>query len=105
MSAKELMKLSREALEIAEAKRDKEKEDLRAAIIKMIEDEGYTLEDIFPRAAPITGKPMKKPQVAAKYRHPDNPGLTWSGRGRKPNWLVEQEAAGRALSEFLIRTT
>ena len=41
-------------------------------------------------------------EVAPKYRNPGNPAETWSGRGRKPRWVEEQMAAGRALSDFLI---
>jgi DNA-binding protein H-NS len=33
--------------------------------------------------------------AAAKYRHPENPALTWSGRWRKPQWFVEALAAGK----------
>lgn len=38
----------------------------------------------------------------AKYRHPENPDLTWSGRGRRPAWIREGVEAGRALSDFEI---
>lgn len=32
------------------------------------------------------------------YRHPENPQLTWSGgRGRRPQWVKDWEAAGRSL--------
>ena len=43
------------------------------------------------------GKP-----VAAKYRNPDKPQETWSGRGREPKWLAEKIAAGRPRDNFLI---
>jgi len=31
-----------------------------------------------------------------------NPAETWSGRGKRPNWLKAQLAAGRTLEEFRI---
>ena len=40
------------------------------------------------------GKPV------ALYRHPD--GMTWSGRGLKPKWLLAAIEAGRTQDEFLI---
>ena len=40
--------------------------------------------------------------VAAKYRNPDKPAETWSGRGREPRWLAEKIAAGRRREEFAI---
>jgi DNA-binding protein H-NS len=39
-------------------------------------------------------KPTKK--VAPKFRHPDEPGIVWSGRGKTPVWLRELEKKGRA---------
>lgn len=41
----------------------------------------------------------------AKYRYVEN-GVekTWSGQGRPPRFLAEQQAQGRQLDEFLIET-
>jgi len=38
-------------------------------------------------------KPTKK--VPPKFRHPDDPGVVWSGRGKTPVWLRELEKKGR----------
>jgi DNA-binding protein H-NS len=38
--------------------------------------------------------------VPPKYRHPDNPGLTWSGRGKRPTWVNEALAAGKTLDDL-----
>lgn len=35
-----------------------------------------------------TKSPRKRSSPASKYRHPENPEITWSGRGRKPRWFV-----------------
>ena len=37
-----------------------------------------------------------------KYRHPENPELSWSGRGRRPAWIREAVEAGRSLSDFEV---
>jgi DNA-binding protein H-NS len=34
-------------------------------------------------------------KAALKYRHPDSPGLVWSGRGKKPGWIRDLEQQGR----------
>ena len=39
--------------------------------------------------------------VAAKYRDPVS-GKTWSGRGRRPAWVVAAEAEGKNLDAFKI---
>ena len=47
------------------------------------------------------GKAVKK--VAPKYRNPDDQQDTWSGRGRKPLWMVAQLKKGKKAEEFLIK--
>ncbi len=37
-----------------------------------------------------------------KYRNTDNNEETWTGRGRKPTWLVDALASGRKLEDFAI---
>ena len=37
-----------------------------------------------------------------KYRHPENPSLTWSGRGRQPAWFKEAIDAGTSRDDLLI---
>ncbi|MEQ1621888.1 MAG: H-NS histone family protein [Methylococcales bacterium] len=44
----------------------------------------------------------KGAKVAAKYRNPNEPEKTWTGRGMMPKWLKEFLDAGRDRSEFEI---
>jgi DNA-binding protein H-NS len=46
-----------------------------------------------------------KLKAAPKYRSPDNEASVWSGRGRKPAWLISALNDGRTIDEFLIRDT
>lgn len=50
------------------------------------------------------GKPTKgaKAAVAAKYAHPENSSITWSGRGRKPKWVEAALAAGKTMADLEI---
>ena len=40
--------------------------------------------------------------VAPKYRDPQNPENTWTGRGKPPRWLANAIAAGKSKESFLI---
>lgn len=60
---------------------------------------GFSLSELVGGAQPARGGRAK---AAGKYRHPDDASKTWSGRGRKPNWIKEWEAQGRALDELRI---
>lgn len=46
--------------------------------------------------------PRKYPKVLPKYANPEPPKETWSGRGKRPRWLVKALAAGHKLEEFRI---
>src|SRR5206468_7350413 len=45
----------------------------------------------------------RRSPVQPKYRNPDNPSETWSGRGRQPRWLVAQLRAGGRIDDFSIK--
>jgi DNA-binding protein H-NS len=43
------------------------------------------------------------PQVFPKFRNPEQPAETWSGRGKQPRWLTVQLRSGKKnLKDFLI---
>lgn len=99
MTAQELEKLAKDARELAIKKKEEEKQRLRADLAKRIRDAGFTIEEIFPRSE-TASKKTRTSEV--KYRDPADPSRTWSGRGRKPRWLVDAEAAGRSLKDFAV---
>ena len=42
------------------------------------------------------------PKVHPKYRNPDEPSETWSGRGKQPRWLVMALKSGKTVADFEI---
>ena len=44
----------------------------------------------------------RRSEVGAKYRNPDNPDETWSGRGRQPKWVQAAISHGRRLEDLAI---
>lgn len=57
---------------------------------------GFEIRELFGNARP------KHAKTAVKYRHPTDPSLTWSGRGRPSKWLAELVAKGHKREEFAI---
>jgi DNA-binding protein H-NS len=43
------------------------------------------------------------PPVSPKYRNPEQPSETWSGRGKQPRWLVAHLKSGGRIDDFAIR--
>lgn len=76
----------------------KQKQERKAVIAEMqalAESVGITLNV-------LEGAKATRNQVAPKYRNPDQPAQTWSGRGVKPRWLAALVNAGHDPQEYLI---
>jgi DNA-binding protein H-NS len=86
------------------------KGDVFKKLEKMAKEAGFSLQDLVPRAVPAetasaAAKPKRgkkqaepKPKAAAKYRHPSNLALAWTGHGRKPAWFVTWLTNGGSTS-------
>ena len=48
------------------------------------------------------GREDRRSEIAPKYRNPENPSETWTGRGREPKWMQHQIATGKSRDDFLI---
>jgi len=81
--------------------------NLLKKLSKLAKEHGVSLEDLVgtaPAPAPVKRAPtaVKKTPLPAKYRHPSNKNLAWSGRGRKPGWVDAWLANGGTLSALEI---
>ena len=96
VSYDELVK-QREALDqqIKEA-RQRELKDAVAQVRATIEQYGLTQQDVFGGGRGRAGKAPGTAKVAPKYRNPAT-GQTWTGRGKAPLWIADQDR-----SKFLI---
>lgn len=76
---------------------DRQKTEAHAKVEALARDLGYTLVELVGTETRTSRAP-----AAAKYRHPENPALTWSGRGRKPQWFADQINAGKDPSDRAV---
>lgn len=76
----------------------------RAAALSALEEKakemGFSL-------AELTGTPggrrnKAKTVGAPKYANPENPGQTWTGKGRRPDWFISAIEAGRSPEELAL---
>ena len=112
MSRKELMALRANIDKAIAAVGDRERRNALKAAEAAAREHGFTLDELAPlmggsrsrgrRASGATGS-ASGPANAPRYRNPENGEQTWSGRGRRPRWVHEAEAAGRSLSDMEIR--
>jgi DNA-binding protein H-NS len=84
------------------AARAAEKQELRAKMEALAAKSGLTLADILETKIGAGSRKLKGSKVAVKYRNPKDATQTWSGRGRKPNWLAAAVKKGQKIESFLV---
>ena len=94
MSVDELWKLHEEICTILSTKMDAERRELERRLARL----NGRAED-----KPKARRPY--PKVHPKYRNPERPSETWSGRGRQPRWVGAQLSSGKNVDDLLIVRT
>ena len=97
MSLKELRQLQRDLTKAISTFEDRHKAEARAKLEAIAKEMGYSLADLIG----VEVKTTRAPAVA-KYRHPENAALTWSGRGRKPQWFVAALTSGKSADDLAV---
>ena len=98
MSRKELLEL-RDKIEGAIKNAEvRERQEALQAAEKAAADFGFSLSELTSGQQRTTKKTKAKP----KYRNPANPEQTWSGRGRKPQWIHDALKSGADVSDLEI---
>ncbi|MEO1206123.1 MAG: H-NS histone family protein [Pseudomonadota bacterium] len=99
MSLKELLDHRDEVdFAIAEA-RERERVEVLSKMQELAIEAGFSMNELVGGKGKAKGKTTVS---VAKYANPDNRAETWTGRGRKPNWLVERLKKGADVEDFAI---
>jgi DNA-binding protein H-NS len=102
ISKAELKALKRQ-VEDALSKVDvRRREEALKAAKRSVAEFGFSLEKILLLAARSGRKATsgKRAGQDVKFRNPENPDETWSGRGRRPTWLIRQLEAGKSQDDL-----
>ena len=97
LSLKELKQLHRDLEKAIAGFEDRQKSEARAKLEEQARAMGFSLAELMGVEAKKTRTPIQ-----AKYAHPENPALTWSGRGRKPQWFNDAIASGKSPESLAI---
>lgn len=102
LSLKELVDLETKVQKAIAAARDRERSVLKEKMAEMAKSHGFSVNELFGGNRPGRGGGKTKSIGVAKYANPENKADTWTGRGRKPNWLIDRLKKGAKLSDFSI---
>ncbi|MXX88450.1 MAG: H-NS histone family protein [Boseongicola sp. SB0677_bin_26] len=72
-------------------------QELQVAAQKIAKKHGLTVNEVLGKK-----RKYRKSPVPPKYRNPNDPGQTWSGRGRQPAWFREARDKGKSASSLEI---
>ncbi len=96
LSLKELQDLEVRVKKAISSAKIREQEEFKADVMALAAKRGIAVTEVFGGGRGKGGK------VAVKYRNRDNPGDTWTGRGRQPNWLTAALKKGAKIADFAI---
>ena len=92
---------------IAAAKK-RERAAARRALEKQARALGFSLDELTGAGSgrsapgPARGKAASRPVGKPRYANPADPAQTWTGKGRRPAWIVTTLEAGAKLDDMAI---
>jgi DNA-binding protein H-NS len=101
LSLKDLVDLEAKVKKAISMARDRERTELKKKVADLAETHGFSVSELFGATRGRAAGKSKSLGVA-RYANPDNKADTWTGRGRKPNWLVDRLKKGAKLNDFAI---
>lgn len=102
LSPKELKALIANAESQMQEARASQVQEVRKKIDALLSGSGLTLADIYPAQGGRGGKGGKRGAVAPKYRNPEDPSQTWTGRGKRPLWFAAAIKRRGVTAESLL---
>jgi DNA-binding protein H-NS len=97
LSIKELKQVQKAVAKAISSYEDRQRAEARSKLEAVARQLGNTLALLISSEVKVTRAP-----ATAKYRHPENPALTWSGRGRKSHWFVDALSRSGSANDLEI---
>lgn len=96
MSKDELLQLIKDAEKALKSLEARRLADAKKAVETAAKEYGFSLDEL------MGGVGKKGPKGVPKYANPNDKGQTWTGKGRKPKWVVDALEAGKSLDDLSI---
>jgi DNA-binding protein H-NS len=105
LTYQELSAIGNQIVTLKTAKQSVAQDEVKAQIATLMTSHGFTPAEapsLLQGMYPELGSKRKTYTVAPKYRNPDDPSQTWTGRGRSPDWVVAAKKNNQQLTDMLI---
>ncbi len=99
-SVKELTILAERVEQAIATRREERAVEMLSHLARSAEEEGMDLQDVLARSS--KGATRRTTLASVRYRNPEKPEEMWSGRGRKPRWLVAYEEGGGDIERLKV---
>jgi DNA-binding protein H-NS len=117
LTVSELEELVKQCNSQIESRKKSKRKELARTFRQLARTEGLEVSEIVEESAASaarkrrptkaaskkTGRKKTRGKVAPKYRNPGNSAETWTGRGRKPLWVVAALESGKQLQDLAIK--
>ncbi|OUD12065.1 H-NS family nucleoid-associated regulatory protein [Thioflexithrix psekupsensis] len=100
LSLTELLEVQQRIKGLIHLRRRSQQKVLESQMREMARAQGLELEDVVLRDK--EGARRSRKTASAQYRNPNNPLETWTGLGKRPNWLKAYLANGGSLETLKI---
>lgn len=107
LSFEQLQALQKSAEKALQKQKQQKIDVLRTELEAKIRESGFTVREVFADLIPerpATPLGIRKP-AKPKFFNPQDPSVTWSGRGKQPHWYRDHVAAGRSVDDIRIEET
>ncbi|MEL6168594.1 MAG: H-NS histone family protein [Pseudomonadota bacterium] len=97
LSLQELKSLQKQVESAITSFEKRQRDKARTEMEKIAKEYGVSLQEV------ITGSGKSKAgksKLPAKFRNPQDPSQTWSGRGRQPEWYKAAIKAGKSDADL-----
>ncbi|MEQ9447402.1 MAG: H-NS histone family protein [Rhodospirillaceae bacterium] len=95
MSPDELKKLIADAQKALKSVDQRRRAEAKRAAESAAKEFGFSLDEVM-EAGP------KGSKGAPRFANPADPSQTWTGRGRKPNWVIEALDQGKSMDDLAL---
>ncbi|MGL4414067.1 H-NS histone family protein [Roseinatronobacter monicus] len=97
LSLDELKKLHKDVTKAIDSYEDRARKKALAEAEAVARQHGFTMDQLFGKSVKAT-----RAVVAPKYANPADRSQTWTGRGRKPRWVIAALESGKTLDDLSI---